>query len=602
MSRIIDFTTESFKIFDISNNIFMSSSLNDNFLTINSFKTNNNDKSKIFSLKKRKTLPLMELEKIVHTYFNNLYYHDKYFYNIKVINEIINNCDSHLVAEFKDYLIMGDESEFLQRKYKLSESKKFIPILCNYYKSCSIIFPNYVILHENKYLFKNIRKKQKVIDHQQEQEDKRIKNKKRENRNEDNNIFFTTKAWNSILNQTNTSNLKMFFGIKHNDKEEESVSIIFKNIVKAEKKALLVSKKNNIKNNNLKNILNKLKNDGSQSKINHILKNKSFKGKKQISNNHSKYSLKNKNHENEKGKYNMNSNRNIINNNNNIEKSNNNDFDKENNNLNSKINILYSNINNLNKQIKIVKKEYIPKHEKSNTCIFETDSNIVYQKKIPASNAGNSTNRQIVKINNSNRRIIKVKNKNSKDKKTNRGIITKILSKIKNQKNLVIQGNNSYNNINIKRSILNMKRYHNPSSISLHNKTNSSIKRKNNSKLNININESNSTPNMYNMKNNKSIKYKKLKEKKEKKEKSQFQLLNFKNFGNVSPLKKMLIKNNSHKLRNNHIHHKSKTSKNKNKKVEKERQKLNLNAYKITPYNNTQRYITTNSFKNDCSN
>ena len=616
MSRLMDLDNESFKLFNISDNVFISNSLNDNFQTINSSKTNNVYKSKKLLEKHRKIPSLLELEKIAHAYFKNLYYHDKYFYNIKVINEIINNCDSHLVAEFKDYLIMGDESEFLQRKYKLSECKKYLPILFDYYRSCSIIFPNYVILHENKYIFKNIRKKQKVIDNQQEQDDKKEKNKNGD-RNEGNNDFFNTKAWYSILNQTNTSNLKMFFGIKHskskNNDSEESVNIIFKNIVKAEKNASLALKNINIKKKSLKNFVNMYKNDSSKSKITKIIKMKLSKGKKlNNNNNNSKYSLKNKNNENEKSKNNLNTTNNT-NINNIIDKRINNDYDRDNNYNSGNITILYSNINNLNKQKNIIKKNYKTKHVKSNTCIFETDSNNFYQKKAPTVNTGSLTNRNIVKINNSNRKIVRAKNKNSKEKKIskeNKGIITKLLSKIKNPKNLVIQGNHSYNNINLKRSILNMKRFYNPSSISRHNKTNSTIKRKNNSKLMININESNSTPNMYklkNNKNNKNSKNKKLKEEKDKdkEKKHQYQLLNYKNNGNISPFEKILIKNNSHQLRNSKNHHLhnnfiSKTSKNKMKKAEKERQKVNLNVYKITPYVNSQRYITTNSNKNDC--
>ena len=45
----------------------------------------------------------------------------------KKINEIISNENTHIVAEFKDYLINGDYSEFLQRTYVTSECKNFLP-------------------------------------------------------------------------------------------------------------------------------------------------------------------------------------------------------------------------------------------------------------------------------------------------------------------------------------------------------------------------------------------------------------------------------------------------------------------------------------------
>jgi hypothetical protein len=43
------------------------------------------------------------------------------FYNVKIINDIIYNEATHIVAVFKDYLIYDDLSEFLKRKYDLPE-------------------------------------------------------------------------------------------------------------------------------------------------------------------------------------------------------------------------------------------------------------------------------------------------------------------------------------------------------------------------------------------------------------------------------------------------------------------------------------------------
>ena len=44
------------------------------------------------------------------------------YYNVKVVNDIIYNDETHLVSMFKDYLILDDISEFLKRKYRLDES------------------------------------------------------------------------------------------------------------------------------------------------------------------------------------------------------------------------------------------------------------------------------------------------------------------------------------------------------------------------------------------------------------------------------------------------------------------------------------------------
>ena len=578
MSLMSDIHSESFKIFNTSQDMVLYNTLNQNFQTINSSKIINIYKNRQFFINHSNFPSFHELEKKVHNYFKDFYYHDKTFYCRKVINDIINNYDTHIVAEFKDYLIMGDDSEFLHREYTLNECKKYLPVLFEYYKSCSIIFPNYVILHENKYIFKNIRKKQKVIDNQQEQDDKNERIKKGEIQIEEN-CFFTTKALNSILNQTNTSNLKLFFGINNstNKKKEsdESVNNIFKNIVKAERNALLASKKNYMKK---KNLLRIYKNDGSKPKIiinklGNIINNKLEKGKK-INNN--KY-FKNKNIDDDKSKNNINNTNINKNNNNNGDKKNNIDIDKDN------IKILYSNINNITKPKNIIKKNKT-RHVKSNTCIFETDSNVVFQKKSVLSNMGSSTKRKMFKIDNSNRKIFKIQ-KNIKNK--NKEIISKIMNKIKNVKSLIFHENNSYNNINKKRTYINMKKSKNPSSISSDNKTNSNIKKKNNCELMININESNSTPNICNLIINKS---KVLKEEKEKIPK--YHILKIKSNLNNSPLAKFLKKNNSHKMRNNNIilnkNFITKTIKNKIQKT-----------HKNTPNSNKQRYITTNTYKND---
>jgi len=82
-------------------------------------------------------------------------------YNTKVIDQIIHNESTHVVAEFKEYLIKGDTSEFLMQYYKKKEIYNLLPKIFECYISCSVIFPNYVTLPESKYIYKNIKKKTK---------------------------------------------------------------------------------------------------------------------------------------------------------------------------------------------------------------------------------------------------------------------------------------------------------------------------------------------------------------------------------------------------------------------------------------------------------
>ena len=81
------------------------------------------------------------------------------FYNVKIINDIIYNEQTHLVSVFKDYLIFDDVSEFLKRPYEGQEALARLPKIFEFYEKYSKVFPNYVVLPENKYMFKNIERK-----------------------------------------------------------------------------------------------------------------------------------------------------------------------------------------------------------------------------------------------------------------------------------------------------------------------------------------------------------------------------------------------------------------------------------------------------------
>ena len=78
------------------------------------------------------------------------------FNNLKVVNDLIYNENTHIVSIFKDFLILDDINEFLKRSYTLSEVKTRLPKLCTFYDKYSQVFPNYVVLPESKYMFKNI--------------------------------------------------------------------------------------------------------------------------------------------------------------------------------------------------------------------------------------------------------------------------------------------------------------------------------------------------------------------------------------------------------------------------------------------------------------
>ena len=125
-----------------------------------------------------KTNKTAENDRKVYNYLIKKYSHFDYSFSLVCINNLVFNERCRIVARFKDFLILDDNTEFLRRFYNKKELKKRLNKIFNFYESYSKIFPNYMILPENKYLYRNIRKKQKMIDAFNE-----IKREEEENRN-----------------------------------------------------------------------------------------------------------------------------------------------------------------------------------------------------------------------------------------------------------------------------------------------------------------------------------------------------------------------------------------------------------------------------------
>ena len=231
----------------------------------------------------KKILPLHELEKLVYRSLIKFYNDDDY-YNIMKIDEIINNEKSHLVAEFKDFLVYGDTAEFILKYYKKKDMTKIYRQILDYYDENLFIYPNYVALHESKYIYNNIQKKQKIIDIQEELNDNK-KEKKNIKTNEKNKVF-SVKEIDSILNETDTSGIKRYFGISENNTEN--------GIDKNEKQILeLIDKINDFEKNDSNNIDNKnIKQENK--KINEV-NDANSKEKKSFQNNQKEKSIKGRN-------------------------------------------------------------------------------------------------------------------------------------------------------------------------------------------------------------------------------------------------------------------------------------------------------------------
>ena len=272
---------------------------NENTKTKNQSKEDKNLNEKIVKLfiGNHPLITMKTIQKLIKLNFLNKYVKSELYYNSIIIDHIIHNEPGHIVAEFKDFLISGDINEFLQNYYKIKESKYLLPKIYEYYINCSVIFPNYVILPESQYIYKNIQKKQRVIDVMQEQEDKEENIKKglikEEEKVED---VFTTQILDSILNQTDTSGIKQYFGVsnegnslggqlskiiegihyyennKVSDLKPKFNNYLYKNRQKINLNDSFFKEKNEIDNINGINKLSEIKNDEENNKD--ILNNK----------------------------------------------------------------------------------------------------------------------------------------------------------------------------------------------------------------------------------------------------------------------------------------------------------------------------------------
>ena len=237
------------------------------------------------------------------------------FYQKFQILLLMENANTHLVSIFKDYLLYDDMTEFFKEYYNSKEIYPRLKTIYDYYESSSYLFPNYTAINEGKYIYRNIIKKQKLIDYLEDLEDKKkekeekrnLKNKKKyQNQNEQSSSsfieVFDTKIYDNIRKETwNDSKINDLFCvenknsndcdsfaslikltemIKDKDKEKEKEKINDKKYVK---KNIIIDKDNNDKIklnknsecNNINNTNNKNSNvnDITKKEINKINNN-----------------------------------------------------------------------------------------------------------------------------------------------------------------------------------------------------------------------------------------------------------------------------------------------------------------------------------------
>ena len=148
------------------------------------------------------------------------------------IDNLIYNETCRVVARFKDFLIYDDNTEFLRRFYPWKDIEQRLNKILKFYDKYSKIFPNYLVLKENKYLYRNIRKKQKMIDAINE-----IKREERENKNKLQNMgnkkkssankeLFTKKVKDEIKNFQKQISFKKYNNSFDTDKNDEDNTLL----------------------------------------------------------------------------------------------------------------------------------------------------------------------------------------------------------------------------------------------------------------------------------------------------------------------------------------------------------------------------------------
>ena len=124
-------------------------------------------------------------------------------YSLICINNLIYTENCHIVARFKDFLYYDDDTEFINKFFYRNELKKILKKVFNFYSKYCKVFPNYMILPENEFLYRNLRKKQKLIDQfneikKEEEENRKHLNLKKNKNNENKYIIFGKKEQESI--------------------------------------------------------------------------------------------------------------------------------------------------------------------------------------------------------------------------------------------------------------------------------------------------------------------------------------------------------------------------------------------------------------------
>ena len=163
-------------------------------------------------------------EKIKRIYklFIEKYTSHEYSFGYLVINNILEHDKSILVCKYKEFLVSNDAHEFLRRFYKHGETKKRLKAIISFYSDNMKIFPNYISIPENKYLYRNIKKKQYFLDHQNEFEKEQFEQIKFHKENGKGKLLLKT---NQLFTKDVINDIQNF-EMKNNDRDDSFFSTL----------------------------------------------------------------------------------------------------------------------------------------------------------------------------------------------------------------------------------------------------------------------------------------------------------------------------------------------------------------------------------------
>ena len=172
------------------------------------------------------------------------------------INSLIFNYKCRFSLLFKEFLILYDNAEFLRNFYTNDIITNLLNKILDIYYLYSKIYPNYINLKENKFLYKNIRKKQKMLDENNESEKKEKDNiDANDNDNKENDVDTKNELFTlSVRNEIKEFQENSLSNIKYNDNIYNQISLKRKKI--NDNWFVINNNRNDLpqKNNNYKNM------------------------------------------------------------------------------------------------------------------------------------------------------------------------------------------------------------------------------------------------------------------------------------------------------------------------------------------------------------